>query len=304
MPLVPLDQISKAIDALSQPNEHELKTLCRTGGLLPSRYEIAKAINLIKAILLPGFFDNDRYDISMRKFFIGVNVERLCSLLHEQIYRSLCFGTSDCQENEKKLRSHARAITASFVNKLSDIKEVLFTDFRAMYENDPAARGTAEVIFCYPGASAILHHRVAHALMKLDVPLLPRLISEMSHSETGIDINPGATIGEYFSIDHGTGIVVGETCQIGHHVQLYQGVTLGAKSFTLDESGHPLNLPRHPIIEDHVTIYSNASVLGRITVGSHSIIGGNVWLTHSLPPNSRIVQGRPFTEKFTDGLGI
>jgi serine O-acetyltransferase len=141
-------------------------------------------------------------------------------------------------------------------------------------DGDPAAKSVSEIIFCYPAVYALLHQRVAHELFELGVPVLPRIITEMAHSQTGIDIHPGAQIGEYFSIDHGTGIVVGQTAIIGNHVRLYQGVTLGAKSFTLDEEGLPIDLPRHPIIEDYVTIYSNASILGRITIGRGSIIGG------------------------------
>ncbi|MDE6447362.1 MAG: serine acetyltransferase, partial [Muribaculaceae bacterium] len=143
-----------------------------------------------------------------------------------------------------------------------------------------------------------------HVLWRLGIPVIPRVITELAHSSTGIDINPGARIGEYFAIDHGTGVVIGETCIIGNHVTLYQGVTLGAKNFSLDSNGHPVNVPRHPIIEDYVTIYSNSSILGRITVGRDSIIGGNIWLTHSVPPGSRILQRREVSAVFTDGLGI
>ena len=150
----------------------------------------------------------------------------------------------------------------------------------------------------------MVHYRVAHSLVQLGVPVIPRVLTELAHSETGIDINPGAQIGEYFAIDHGTGVVIGETCIIGNHVTLYQGVTLGAKNFTLDEAGHPINTPRHPIIEDNVTIYSNASVLGRITVGAGSVIGGNVWLTNSVPAGSRILQRKAVSATFTDGAGI
>ena len=142
-----------------------------------------------------------------------------------------------------------------------------------------------------------LYQRVAHELLKLGVPVIPRIITEMAHSDTGIDIHPGAQIGEYFSIDHGTGVVIGQTAIIGNHVRLYQGVTLGAKSFTLDEEGLPLDVPRHPIIEDYVTIYSNASILGRITIGHGSVIGGNIWLTHSVPPNSKVLQTRAVEDK-------
>ena len=148
------------------------------------------------------------------------------------------------------------------------------------------------------------HYRIAHRLHKMGVPVIPRIITEQAHSKTGIDIHPGAQIGEYFSIDHGTGVVIGETCIIGNHVTLYQGVTLGAKSFKYDEQGNMLNVPRHPIIEDNVTIYSNASVLGRITIGHDSTIGGNIWLTHDVPPYSRILQSKAVDASYQDGLGI
>ena len=148
------------------------------------------------------------------------------------------------------------------------------------------------MILCYPSLVAMIHYRMAHRLLELGVPILPRIITELAHSLTGIDIHPGARIGEYFSIDHGTGVVIGETAIIGNHVQLYQGVTLGAKSFKFDENGNPINVPRHPIIEDNVVIYSNTSVLGRVTIGHDSIIGGNVWLTQDLPPYSKFFQNR------------
>jgi len=160
------------------------------------------------------------------------------------------------------------------------------------------------VIFCYPAIRALVNYRIAHELLKLGIPLIPRIISEIAHSETGIDIHPQAQIGEYFSIDHGTGVVIGQTSIIGNHVQLYQGVTLGAKNFTLDDNGLPIDVPRHPIIEDDVTIYSNSSILGRITIGKGTVIGGNVWLTNSVPPNSRILQTRATQMVFSDGLGI
>ena len=173
-----------------------------------------------------------------------------------------------------------------------------------MFDNDPAAETYGEVIFCYPVVNAMTHYRIAHALHVKNIPVIPRIITEQAHSKTGIDIHPGATIGEYFAIDHGTGVVIGETCIIGHHVTLYQGVTLGAKSFKYDEQGNVLNVPRHPIIEDHVTVYSNASILGRITIGHDSVIGGNIWVTHDVPPHSRIQQSRAVDVSFNGGLGI
>jgi len=150
----------------------------------------------------------------------------------------------------------------------------------------------------------MVNYRIAHALLTLGVPVLPRIMTEMAHSKTGIDIHPGAQIGEYFSIDHGTGVVIGETCIVGNHVTLYQGVTLGAKKFTYNENGHPVNIPRHPILEDNVTVYSNSSILGRITIGHDTVVGGNIWLTEGVPPYSRIIQQKAVSETFTDGAGI
>lgn len=178
-----------------------------------------------------------------------------------------------------------------FISEIHELQRILFTDVHAIIHNDPAARSPYEVISGYPAVRALLHYRTAHALHAMDIPTLPRMITEMAHSATGIDIHPGAKIGEYFGIDHGTGVVIGETSIIGNHVMIYQGVTLGARNFEYDDSGNPMNVARHPIIEDNVTIYSNASVLGRITVGHDTVIGGNVWLTQSVPPYSRIVQG-------------
>ena len=167
------------------------------------------------------------------------------------------------------------------------------TDVEAAYNGDPAALSQGEIISCYPVIKALINYRIAHELMNLGVPLIPRMITEMAHSETGIDIHPGATIGEYFTIDHGTGVVIGETCIIGNNVKLYQGVTLGAKSFPLDAEGNPIKgIPRHPILEDDVIVYSNASILGRITIGKGATIGGNIWVTQDVPAGASITQKR------------
>ncbi|OPZ58351.1 MAG: Serine acetyltransferase [Deltaproteobacteria bacterium ADurb.Bin510] len=175
----------------------------------------------------------------------------------------------------------------------------------AAYNGDPAAKSYGESIFCYPSIRALTNHRIAHSLHKLGVPIIPRIISELAHSETGIDIHPGATIGEYFFMDHGTGIVIGETAIIGSNVRVYQGVTLGAKSFPKDDEGNPLKgLARHPIVEDDCIIYSGATILGRVTIGKGSVIGGNVWLTHDLEPGSHVMQGRAELSAFLGGDGI
>lgn len=177
-----------------------------------------------------------------------------------------------------------------FISKMHLIRETLLTDIRAILIMDPAATSPQEVIACYPAVKAVLYYRSAHAMVELGIPILPRMITELAHSITGIDIHPNAKIGPYFAIDHGTGIVIGETAVIGKNVTLYQGVTLGAKAFSYDENGLPERIDRHPIIEDHVTIYSNSSILGRITIGHDTVIGGNIWVTQSVPPFSKITQ--------------
>lgn len=187
-------------------------------------------------------------------------------------------------------------VCAWFMGELPQIKELLCTDVEAVVGIDPATDDRVEVILCYPAIEVMLHYRTAHALKKAGVPRIPRIITELAHSSTGIDIHPSASVGSHFAIDHGTGIVIGETAIIGNHVTLYQGVTLGAKKFAYDGEGLPLNTPRHPILEDNVTVYSNTSILGRVTIGEGSVIGGNVWLTRSVPPGSRVLQSSPVSE--------
>ena len=180
-----------------------------------------------------------------------------------------------------------------FFSQIPQVRALVQTDLQAAYDGDPAATGYAEIIYAYPGLFAITVYRLAHVLYTLGVPMIPRIMTEHAHSVTGIDIHPGATIGKYFFIDHGTGVVIGETCIIGNNVKLYQGVTLGAKSFPLDEQGNPVKgIPRHPILEDDVIIYSNATILGRITIGRGATIGGNIWVTTDVPSGQRIVQRR------------
>ena len=179
-----------------------------------------------------------------------------------------------------------------FVQALPEIARLLHTDALAVMHNDPAVKSMQEVILCYPVVKVMVHYRTAHQLHLQGVPIIPRVITEMAHSATGIDIHPAAQIGEHFCIDHGTGVVIGATSVIGNHVMLYQGVTLGAKNFSYDANGVPIDMPRHPILEDYVTVYSNTSILGRVRIGHHTIVGGNVWLTHDVPPHSRVLQSR------------
>jgi len=203
------------------------------------------------------------------------------------------------------LKARARRLARELLAQLPRLRERVFEDARAAWRGDPSCRHPIEALYAFPGVFAVTRHRIANILYQLQVPLLPRLIAENAHHRTGIDIHPGATIGREFFIDHGTGVVIGETAIIGNRVTLYQGVTLGAKSFPVDAQGRLVKgLARHPIVEDDVTIYAAATVLGRITVGRGSVIGGNVWLTHSVPPNSRISQAEPVQSGFEHGAGI
>ena len=187
----------------------------------------------------------------------------------------------------------ALSLPEAFYTQLPEIKRLIHTDVDSVLHNDPAVSDRGEVILSYPLPFAMIHYRTAHVLHQLGVPRIPRMLTELAHSRTGIDIHPAAQIGDHFCIDHGTGVVIGETAIIGSHVVLYQGVTLGAKNFTFDEQGRPIDLPRHPILEDHVTVYSNTSILGRVRIGHDTIIGGNIWLTQDVPANSIVLQTNP-----------
>ncbi|WP_455640659.1 serine acetyltransferase [Parabacteroides sp.] len=289
-----LNQIQKNVERLSASDLPEYKYIPLHQKPSPSVHSIREIMRLLRKVLFPGFFGSEQEaQFDSIQYYTGVYLEQIYDLLHEQIYNGLCFEIDRCCDSKDR----AARIAIDFINKVPHIKYLLSTDVKAILDGDPAAKSISEIIFCYPAIRAIYHQRVAHELLKLGVPVLPRIITELAHSDTGIDIHPGAQIGEYFSIDHGTGVVVGQTAIIGNHVRLYQGVTLGAKNFTLDEEGLPVDVPRHPILEDYVTVYSNASILGRITIGKGSVIGGNIWLTHSVPPNSKILQTKAVEDK-------
>lgn len=262
------------------------------GDPLPSGKVLHEIIELCRAILFPGFYGKSTVNHHTITYHIGVNIERLYNLLTEQIHAGLCFDakeTGDCACDTK--REKAIDLAGQFISRLPALREVLATDVEAAYNGDPAAESYGEIISCYPIIKALSNYRIAHELLLLGVPLIPRIITEMAHSETGIDIHPAARIGHHFTIDHGTGVVRGATCIIGNHVKLYQGVTLGAKSFPLDDDGHPIKgIPRHPILEDDVIVYSNATILGRITVGRGATVGGNIWVTEDVPAGARLVQ--------------
>lgn len=273
---------------------------------LPSRNIIIEIVEELRSVLFPGYHGISELNTESIRFHIGATLDRLKQILQEQIKLGLCFScddkkVQDCSRCVKK----ADIITQSFINKLPWIKKMLVKDVQAAYEDDPAATSPDETIFCYPGILAITNYRIAHEFYMLGVPLIPRIITEHAHSITGIDIHPGATIGESFFIDHGTGVVIGETSIIGKRVRIYQGVTLGAKSFQLDTKGKPIKgIKRHPIVEDDVIIYSGATIIGRVVIGKESVIGGNVWLTHSVPQGSHVKQTESRQETFDRGEGI
>ncbi|MDR0842793.1 MAG: serine acetyltransferase [Acidobacteriota bacterium] len=265
---------------------------CRTG--LPSRDVCLDIMRQIRSILFPGYFQLSEFSGEGMVFHIGAILDRVAFALQDQIHRGYCFACGgEDGDGDESCESRAEEFADAFLGKIPEIAALLEADVQAAYDGDPALQSISEAIFCCPGIFAITNHRVAHEFYKLGVPIIPRIISENAHSVTGIDIHPGARIGESFFIDHGTGVVIGETSVIGSGVRIYQGVTLGAKSFPLDENGVPIKgIDRHPVIGDNVVIYAGATILGRITVGAGSVIGGNVWLTRSVPPGSFISQGR------------
>ena len=227
------------------------------------------------------------------------------SALQRQIELELALTKEWRGDNRIDSPLRAGDAVKDFAAALPTVRALLDKDVRAAFEGDPSAKSIDEIIFCFPGFAAIIRHRLAHTLYRLGVTMVARIVAEIAHSQTGIDINPGAQIGEGFFIDHGTGVVIGETAVIGRNVRLYQAVTLGAKRFEADSLGALVkNTARHPIVEDNVVIYAGATILGRVTIGRGSSIGGNVWLTHSVPPGSNITQAKARNESFDEGAGI
>ena len=278
----------------------------RAGETMPATEKLRTIVEKVRQIVFPGYFGEINLKADTLPYYMGVLIDEVNELMADQIFAGLCFiCESEPDRDLEGKRANADYIAHEFVNRLPELRRILITDVNAAYLGDPAANSVGEVIFCYPAIRAISSYRIAHSLYLLGVPLIPRIITEMAHSETGIDINPEAVIGEYFTIDHGTGVVIGSTSIIGNNVKLFQGVTLGAKSFPLDENGNPVKgILRHPVVEDNVIIYSNATILGRITIGHDSVIGGNIWVTNDLPPYSRIVQNKTRNLDFFNGGGI
>lgn len=285
--------LKETVEALS--SEGSLKHVCqreRNNEPLPSQAAVEQIIDLSRAIIFPGFFGNEEFNCGNVLYSLGVNVEKLRRLLTSQIAAGLSLA-GDFAGSHEALRGRASESAVAFISSLPALRALMAEDVEAIYRGDPAAVSSGEIIYSYPAVRAIANYRVAHRLYELGVAVLPRMICERAHRETGIDIHPGASIGRAFMIDHGTGVVIGETAVIGDNVKIYQGVTLGARSFPTDENNNPVKgLPRHPIIGDNVVIYANSTILGRITIGSGSVIGGNIWVTEDVAPGSVIVQAR------------
>ncbi len=284
--------IADIVLKLKQLRDASLQERKRLGNppKLPSRKVLANVIENIAAALFPHRLGGNSITDESIDFYVGSVLDKALRELLAQVKLELLFY-ANLEQISSIQEQQAQTILRQFSLCLPDIRAVLDSDIQAAYEGDPAARQPDEVLVCYPGIQAIIHYRVAHELFKLGLPLIARIISEIAHSSTGIDIHPGASIGSSFFIDHGTGVVIGETSIIGKQVRIYQAVTLGAKSFPTDQSGHLIKgNQRHPIVEDGVVIYAGATILGRVTIGHHSVIGGNVWLTKSVPPHSNITQ--------------
>ena len=266
---------------------------------LPKQDEVVAAVEALQDVIFPGYRRREKLHMGNITYHVGGLIEELHDRLTEQIARAvrhehMVEKNGEC-ENEIDYEAEGQKLAIEFLNQIPDLRKVLATDVQAAYDGDPACKNLDEVIFCYPGLEAITVYRLAHELYKMKVPFIPRMMTELAHVRTGIDIHPGCTIGSHFFIDHGTGVVVGQTCEIGNHVKLYQGVTLGALSFDTDTDGNLVRgAKRHPTIDDHVVVYANATVLGgRTTIGHHSVIGSNVWLTKSIEPHTTVVLKKP-----------
>lgn len=260
---------------------------------LPSRKALLGIVEGLCAVLFPTHYGRTDLNETNIDYFVGHTLDQTLPLLQDQVRRGLVFTANTDTQDDRSLIERAGHITSLFAGQLPTIRAVLVTDLQAAYRGDPAATSHSEILLCYPGMTAIIYYRLAHVLHRMGAPLIPRLISDIAHASTGIDIHPAAEIGSHFFIDHGTGVVIGETSVIGKRVRLYQAVTLGAKRFTEGEQGIlTKGEPRHPIVEDDVAIYAGATILGRVTIGRGSIIGGNVWLTRSVPARSHVVQAQ------------
>ena len=290
------DLLSKNLEQLTNDILASYTTLDGTQRIgetfLPSRSRIVDMLHDIRQLLFPGFFGHKKLTVENIRYHVGSLLVHAGSELTRQISYCMC-ADRQCKtcEDANACRAEAANITQKFLARIPAIRKALAIDVQAAFDGDPAAKSTDEVIYCYPGFYAVAVYRVAHELLELGVPLMPRMMSEHAHSITGADIHPGAEIGESFFIDHATGVVIGETTRIGDNVKIYQGVTLGAKSFPKDERGRVIKgLKRHPTIEDNVTIYPNATILGGETViGKGATVGGNAYITESVKPGHLVI---------------
>ena len=289
--------LESLVDSLVASYGEDARTSHIDATFLPSRARCIEIIELLRRIIFPGFFDDRRVTSANVRFHIGELLSQLHEALHDQIFQSLCYDQHLRPEQTTGQPGHACSqkaweLTRQFLEQLPELRRILATDVQAAFDGDPAAQSTDETIFCYPGLDAVFVHRIAHVLWNMQTPLLARIMTEYAHNETGIDIHPGATIDESFFIDHGTGVVVGETTQIGKRVKIYQGVTLGALSTKGGQAWR--GRKRHPTIEDDVVIYPGATILGGETVvGARCVINGAVFLTHSVPPDHTVRVDHP-----------
>ena len=280
--------ILKVAKGLTENYASEELFMPKSGRRLPNRSVIIDIVRDLKSIVFPGYFSTDTSATVFPEYYVGHRLNDIYDRLKNQIEIALLYHGEEPEE----AATHADRTTCGFFEQLPEIQRLLLTDVQAGFDGDPAAKSKEEIIFSYPGLFAIYVYRLAHVLYKEEIPFIPRVMSEYAHGRTGIDINPGATIGEYFFIDHGTGVVVGETTEIGNNVKLYQGVTLGALSTRMGQQ--LANVKRHPTIRDNVTIYSNSTVLGGETVvGENTIIGGNTFITESIPANTKVSAKSP-----------
>ena len=280
--------ILKAAKGLTENYASEELFMPKSGRRLPNRSVIIDIVRDLKSIVFPGYFSTDTSATIFPEYYVGHRLNDIYDRLKNQIEIALLYHGEEPEE----AAARADRPTCGFFEQLPEIQRLLLTDVQAGFDGDPAAKSKEEIIFSYPGLFAIYVYRLAHVLYKEEIPFIPRVMSEYAHGRTGIDINPGATIGEYFFIDHGTGVVVGETTEIGNNVKLYQGVTLGALSTRMGQQ--LANVKRHPTIRDNVTIYSNSTVLGGETVvGENTIIGGNTFITESIPANTKVSAKSP-----------
>ena len=278
----------RAAKGLTENYASEELFMPKSGRRLPNRSVIIDIVRDLKSIIFPGYFSTDTSATVFPEYYVGHRLNDIYDRLKNQIEIALLYHGEEPEE----AATHADRTTCGFFEQLPEIQRLLLTDVQAGFDGDPAAKSKEEIIFSYPGLFAIYVYRLAHVLYKEEIPFIPRVMSEYAHGRTGIDINPGATIGEYFFIDHGTGVVVGETTEIGNNVKLYQGVTLGALSTRMGQQ--LANVKRHPTIRDNVTIYSNSTVLGGETVvGENTIIGGNTFITESIPANTKVSAKSP-----------